>query len=71
MTEEQLEKGGILKREINYSGGKYLMRVGNLGDSYIGEAVNYLCRYDETFMKEFKKLASDTNKRLIEDFKNL
>lgn len=71
MTEEQLENGRVLQSKINYSGGNYLMRVGNLGDSYIGEAVNYLCRHDEVFKDEFKKLASATNKRLIEEFKNL
>lgn len=71
MTEEQLENGRVLQSKINYSGENYLMRAGNLGNSYIGEAVNYLCRHDETFMKEFKKLVSDTNKRLIEEFKDL
>ena len=71
MTKGQLEKGEILQNEINYSGGNYLMRAGNLGDSYIGEAVNYLCHNDKVFEAEFKKLASDTNKRLVEEFKNL
>ena len=71
MTKGQLEKGEILQREINYSGGNYLMRVGSLGDGYIGEAVNYLCCNDKVFEAEFKKLASDTNKRLVEEFKNL
>lgn len=71
MTEEQLEKGYILKSEINYAGENYLFRAGNLGDGYIGEAVNYLCKHDELFSDSFRKLAKETYQRLVEEFDNL
>lgn len=71
MTEKTLERANDLKRIINYASGNYLLRVTNLDDTYIGEAVNEIARCDTKFKEDFEKLVNETHSRLVDEFNNL